>query len=557
MNYQCVIIKLREQISDTAIRNRKHWERLDLGHFYDPILEQVGLNSYNSVHRVMYHLDHALDAPPTCPQCKDRKVKWHNGKYTTTCSLKCSGKYTKSKVIATNMERYGVDNPSKSSEIKKLITKRTNELYGVDNVMHNECVKAKHQSEIAKVDQETALSKREKTNLKIYGHKHPIFDEGVNQKRLNTLRQRYGVDHPLKSPEIRQRVSDTFSVRYGRHTEKLAHITDEQYEMLMNPSMLYELTKEHSLNTISTMVGVSYSVICRVIREAGYDISTKSTFHNEVVAFINSIGFETVANDRTIIAPQEIDILVKGTNIGIECNGMYWHTIDKVGSRRHHIEKRQRASDKGVDLIQVYDWDWYTNMDILKSIISARLGVSNRIYARKTNIVKPTTRQERDFLNENHLQGYVSSSHCYGLEMDGEIVALMSFSSPRFKAKYADYELLRYCNKMGQTVVGGSSRLFKAFLRENDNPSVYSYANDDLYSGAMYGALGFIESGHTGPSLRYWNARQNKAYTRSTYSKKNLPILLENYDPVKSVSENLTNHGILRVWDSGNSIWVK
>jgi hypothetical protein len=82
----------------------------------------------------------------------------------------------------------------------------------------------------------------------------------------------------------------------------------------------------------------------------------------------------------------------------------------------------------------------------------------------------------------------------------------MTFGAPRYgrgSEKEIRWEMLRFCSKDGVTVVGGASKLFKAFVSECSPESVLSYANLDISNGGMYEALGFEFSRLTGPSYTW------------------------------------------------------
>ncbi len=504
---------MSEKYSSSALRNNNTWESEGFGPQRDQILQVTGLENTNSIKRIIYNLENSIHGSKLCSYCHVGECNWLNGKYSDTCSTKCSGLKSKQKAIDTNMKKYGVDNPSKSETVKQSIKKTTTERYGHENVMHSEQVRGKHSQSISSIDHTRANEKRSKTISERYGVSHHMQIESVREKHRETLRNNHGVTSPLQSQSLKDKRHNTMMDRY--------------------PSTLKSLSGLQVQDPHSQWV------------------------QSEASQFIMDSGFEVKLNDRTIIAPLEIDIVIPSLKIAIECNGMYWHSTAKIGDRNYHLNKKMAARDAGYELIHIYDYDWYNKNEILKSILSSKMGISNRIYARNCQIVIPSPSEQREFLDHNHMQGYTRSSFKYALVHDGEIVSMMTFSTPRFNAKYGDYELLRYCNKIGTTVIGGPSRLYKAFKKEVGNADVYSYANDDLYNGLMYEKLGMKYKGHTGPSLRYWNTKSNTAHNRSFYAKCKLKDVLPTYDESLTASQNLRNNAIYEVWGCGNSVWVQ
>lgn len=113
--------------------------------------------------------------------------------------------------------------------------------------------------------------------------------------------------------------------------------------------------------------------------------------------------------------------------------------------------------------------------------------------ASKLQIRNASVKEERAFLETNHLQGYVHSDTCLGLYDKDELIELMSFGKSRFNKKY-NTELLRLCTKKDCIVHGGASRLFKHYTTGINEP-IISYCNESIFSGKVYTALGFSKLG--------------------------------------------------------------
>lgn len=158
-------------------------------------------------------------------------------------------------------------------------------------------------------------------------------------------------------------------------------------------------------------------------------------------------------------------------------------------------------------MIHIWEDDWLYKNDIIKSILLNVIGKSRRIYARKCEVREVSSKESSLFLKTNHLQGKVNSSIKLGLYHEGELVSLMTFGSLRrslgHKSNNGYYELLRFCNKLNTTVVGGASRLFKRFLEQYNPISVISYANRDWSNGNLYKQLGFKFDGYTKPGYHW------------------------------------------------------
>lgn len=63
---------------------------------------------------------------------------------------------------------------------------------------------------------------------------------------------------------------------------------------------------------------------------------------------------EIIVNDRSVIAPLEIDIYLSALKLGFEFNGKYWHRGDGV----REAEKVFEAGEVGVRLMNIWEVDW-------------------------------------------------------------------------------------------------------------------------------------------------------------------------------------------------------
>lgn len=136
--------------------------------------------------------------------------------------------------------------------------------------------------------------------------------------------------------------------------------------------------------------------------------------------------------------------------------------------------------------------------------------------ARDCDISQISSSEEKDFLNENHIQGYVRSYICYGLYYKDELVQIMSFGKPRF-SRYHHWEIIRDCTKNGYNVRGGVSKLWKYFISNNNVSSCicYSYPHDGSFTSKYINYCGFVNVSKSKPEKKIyfegiWNGRYKR-----------------------------------------------
>jgi len=86
-------------------------------------------------------------------------------------------------------------------------------------------------------------------------------------------------------------------------------------------------------------------------------------------------------------------------NIGIEYNGLYWHS-EQNKEKEYHYNKWKLCNDKGIQLITIWEDDWNYKKDIVKSIIKNKLKLNNiKIYARKCKIKEVNFNDSKKIFN--------------------------------------------------------------------------------------------------------------------------------------------------------------
>lgn len=205
-------------------------------------------------------------------------------------------------------------------------------------------------------------------------------------------------------------------------------------------------------------------------------------------------------------------------------------------SLEHQIENgsffqdlSRQFTQKGVRIIHLWEDIWYTQQAIVQSRLLSVLGKSATIPARLTKsrrIDKPTLDQ---FLTENHLQIPTGAKFKYGLylperyfrviekdknmftevlneTLEGHeeiLMAVASFSTARTFVRegvsYRSFELIRFANLKGFTVVGGFDKLLQTFIKDQNPDDIMTYADADWSGGASYEKLGFERIELTAP----------------------------------------------------------
>jgi hypothetical protein len=273
---------------------------------------------------------------------------------------------------------------------------------------------------------------------------------------------------------------------------------------------------------------------------------------NEIKKFIKSFDFDIIENSRKIINGKELDIYIPSHKIAIEFNGLYWHS-DKYLPDNYHLNKTELCEERDIRLIHIFEDEWIYKQDIVKSRLNNILGLTKtKIYARKCQIKEITSKESRLFLDKNHIQGYSNAKVSLGLYYNNELISLMTFGGLRknLGSNHIEgtYELIRFCNKLNTSVVGGANKLLQYFIKNYNPKEIISYADRRWSQGELYETLGFKEVHKTKPNFFYINGltRLNRFNFRKDI------LVKQGYDPNKSGKVIMQERGINRIYDSGS-----
>lgn len=508
----------------------------------------------------------------------------------------------KEKAINTVREKYGVEsNISQSPEIQDRIRKNSLQKYGVPHPAMDETNRRNMvQGMIEKYGDacpQRVPHIREKTistNHEKYGVDNVFKVEEFKKKQRESTKSHYGVEYSMQSPELRERARQTNIQKYGA----VSYVQSDEYlsTLVTDGSKISEYRKfcenergyilENwpdnlpSLQSISCAIGISCdSVGERAIQHGFTDLITynRSRMEDEVVSLILTTlpDIEIVRNTKSIIPPFEIDIYIPSLSFGIECNPTCTHNSSQSDpwggnpkSPSYHKNKSELAEREGITLFHIFGYEWIYKRDVISSMIRARLNqINNRIFARNCKINEELTGIEtKAFLDRNHRQGNAYSQIRVGLrDNNNQLVSVMTFSKTRSTIgqktnEDADtFELVRFCNALDTSVIGGASKLFKHFLREYKPSKVVSFSDRAHTSGKLYEVLGFQKISISDPGYVWVNQKDETYFTRVKCQKRNLPNLFEDVTEedirIKTEKQIMIEHGYVQVFDSGVIRW--
>lgn len=145
---------------------------------------------------------------------------------------------------------------------------------------------------------------------------------------------------------------------------------------------------------------------------------------------------------------------------------------------------------------------WLTKPEVLLNRVLTLCGKGKRMYGRETILTRIDKKRAMDFQENHHLQVALPGKYRYGLFKDEELLSVAVFSGlrkMRHTPNYRSIELLRFCHKGRNLVVGGLSKILSAMVRDFSPNDIMTYIDKDWSSGEKFEKLGFVALENTAP----------------------------------------------------------
>lgn len=487
----------------------------------------------------------------------------------------------------TKLNRYGTEYPIQLDSIKKKREQTCIKKFGVKHCFQDPTVRQKI------VDTQTKLyggygnaspvikKKYEDTCLSRYGVANPNKLLSIQEHKKASFIEKYGTDHPMKSDIVREKVRLS---RIMNHAEMISDEAKRQnyISFCLDPRsyILNNFDHKPSLVEISETIGnLDCTSVSSRIPPNDHSLLGRYTTSMEraVISEINKIcpDCSIKIHDRSLISPYEIDIYLPDFNIGIECNPTSTHnsTINVFSkdndtiSADYHKMKTDMCEKRGIFLFHIFGYEWENKRKVIVSMLRNVLQKNEiKYYARNLSIRSVDYELSKSFLNSNHLQGSTNAKVRLGLfTNDDRLVSLMTFNSPRNTIgktkRYSDgtWELSRFCNLAGCSVVGGASKLFNHFINLYHPSNLISFSDRSHTRGKLYEKLGFQFDHISSPSYVWVNIHSDGYLNRVQCQKQNIRNTMHDVDiDIENETESMimSSRGYVQVFDSGKVLWI-
>jgi len=409
------------------------------------------------------------------------------------------------------------------------------------------------------------------SNLKSHGYNYSFQNPTSQLKRSKTMLEQYGYEFSFQNPDIHSFATNQNSIvgsknrkqtllkKYG--VEHISHInmSSDILSFLEDKRIFETALSNMTPGTLASHLSVDRNTIIRYISVHDIDtnnICKKSSYlETGIVDIIKSINsdIKIEQNSYNIIPPFEIDIWLPELNLGIECNGDYWHS-NKFKDKNYHFNKWRLANENNISLIQIFECDFVSNFDKVKALIQSKLHNKPKgIGGRKADISVINAAMARPFVDKYHLQNFVGGIH-YGAFDNDTLIAVMTFGWTRGSRQSRRFELKRWVSD-NKTHPGLFSKIFKQAQKDIGFNEIVSFSMNDWFDGQLYDCNQFHAANVVPPSYFYvWrNKRTHCSNFTKARIKQQFPDIFDKNLTEKEMMELLH---IPCIWDSGKIEWI-
>ena len=283
-------------------------------------------------------------------------------------------------------------------------------------------------------------------------------------------------------------------------------------------------------------------------QKCGVGVSLKE---QEIIEFLKENHIEIEERRRNLIegSAKEIDIYIPSKKIGIEFNGLRWHSDEFQKDTTYHQFKTDKCQEKGIRLIQIFEDEWTNKKEITKSKLLHILGINSKpkIMGRKVEIKEISKYLAKKFINSNSISDYEESTINIGAFYNNKLIGAASL----LKKSCNTFILTNISTDINYICQGLPSKLLKYFERNYTYDKIITFSDRRwVYDDNLYSVLGFHRTRMLEPSYTYRFGNKVKRVKHFNFEKLKT-------DKLRTVEEVMTSMKCYKVWDCGSIEYIK
>lgn len=553
------------------------------------------IKKYHNIGLKDYYLTFVDCNIPKCKFCGD-DVSWDQThfKFREVCSNKrCICKLAKQYSNISIKNKYGVDNisqiPSWDEKVKKTKKERYGdpnynnmdknkstciERYGVDNGSKTEVARQKISKKYEESNKKLRIQKTINTNLEKRGKEWNFQFDEVKEKKKETYIKNWGVEHPMKSDEYKKIFTNGLMQKFGVNCiSKLQYIKDKisdtnfkkRKERLKSKfgDIIIDFPTKYSVKILCPKCSkISESNICFFEQRAKFKVDlclhctpykVGSYLQTRLTEWVENLGFVIERDAKIPNNRKEMDIYIPSKNLAFEFNGLYWHS-DKFSDMYDIYNKKMLGNKEGINIIHIWEDDFILRQELVENKIKKELGLYDKVIdVNECSVVDISGDFAEGFLYDNDLLSYSKAQINLGLLIDDELVSIMTFGKKRAFGEM-DWQIFRFADKCNYKIDGSFKRLLDAFESVMKPKRISAFCDLDWsnYRSNEFENNGFIFKRVVKPDYYYLIGGKRE---KQTFRKSNL--VKRGFDEELSEKQIMKNLGHKIIWNCGSLKYEK
>lgn len=373
------------EVTDDVIKSIRYAYQIDL--INNPQLISYMENRFEdskSLWETWSRLLFNVEEKPKCPTC-GKPVRWIGKKtklYTKYCCNACRAHNSETHRMLKEaaQRKWGYDSPYQSPEYKALWKEKT----GYESINQDpEKLKKRHETMMKKYGTDKIselpefLQKTKETNRRKWGCDWPIMNPIFHEKLQAILMERYGYTKAIDLPQCRKG-----KVLYD-HQKRIDRLEEMGFQFLNHKDYIEYTVRclkcgqefTASRDELNLHYNSSDNRLCPGCYPGSERFSLKSNFEKEVIAYIIDlcIGVENIDANKKV-GDYIPDIIIEKAKLIIECNGMYWHSLN-FKDVEYHYKKREAYNAMGYDVLFIWEDSWKEHKEVVQTQIKHFLGL--------------------------------------------------------------------------------------------------------------------------------------------------------------------------------------
>lgn len=443
--------------------------------YYDYLMQRYSDNVTDTFNESIYRLYNHIETVPTCKICGN-PVKFTNNAYSTYCCAKCRN--NDPDVLKKNKE--GVSRALKNAyknrgdEIKKKRENTLTEKYGEDGKSSSPFAYSKVQNQIKSIVKEK------------YGVEN-VFE--LERFRGDTKKR-------FREKSVNLWKSRGMTIKYTNNDTVIIKDACSLHGDVEIPIYVFERRTRGPIPHPH-----HYCLQC-------FPLNMSSFPEDTIKHILDEKNIEYVMNTRRVISPLELDFYIE-PNIGIEINGIYYHSENANTPRNYHKIKSDACDKNNIQLIHIWEDQLDNKLDVVKSSLFTIL-----------NKIKPSDldfdfsvlgfESARNFYNENSLFNFDTSSIItVALTYDNVVYKAMSLSLDKNNSIYINNICTRKNTSLSHDKNYNKDLLEFAVNKLNkrgyniSTKDVYAISQRDFYITEDYTELGLTQKTLLNPTFSW------------------------------------------------------